>query len=181
MWGSERDILLFRAERQIRLDTHVKTARVSIQGNLTKPAVCYSSGRTSLNSQLLSDLPSLCQRIPAHGDHSAMRLETLTSPESKLKSRLLGNDCCAVAEKPTENMVCGSLTLVNFKWVHFIPLNFQLAAWGREQFYLQPDLDGKKTAMSGYQVVKFTAPPNGPNTTCQMSVIIRCVSAWQTN
>ncbi|TKS77100.1 MICOS complex subunit mic25a [Collichthys lucidus] len=63
-----------------------------------------SSGGTSLNSQLLSDLPSLCQRIPAHGDHSAMRLETLTSPESKLKSRLLGNDCCAVAEKPTENM-----------------------------------------------------------------------------
>lgn len=118
----------------------------------------------------LSDSPILCQRIPASGDHSTIRLETLTSPESKLKSRLLSNYCCAVREKPTKNTLWSPLTL-NFKWVQFMALNVQLAAWG-EQFYSNLTwMVGKKVLTQlcqwGFQVdlsgeVSSTAPPNGP-------------------
>lgn len=64
-----------------KTDTLRQTARVSIQGLLTRPAVCYSNSRTNLNSQPSSDSLSLCLRIPANSDHLEIRLETLTGQD----------------------------------------------------------------------------------------------------
>lgn len=65
-------------------------AQVTIQGILTRPAVCYSSSWTSLNSQPLSDPARVCQAMPAYRDHSEIRPGTLTRQvhsrsQSKLK------------------------------------------------------------------------------------------------
>lgn len=49
--------------------------QVNIQAILTRPAVCYNTSPTSLNSHPLSDSSSMCQSIPANRDHSVRRLK----------------------------------------------------------------------------------------------------------
>lgn len=133
--SSELKVIEWEWDRDRRGRNPRQTILVSIQSILTRPAVCYSSSWTSLNSRPLSDPPSLCGNID----------------ESKLKSRLLGSCCYAVREKPTKSMVCviSNVYISSHRIFNWI---FEENTW----LDLKPDLDGQGKSVRpghwGYQV-----------------------------